>query len=66
MINSFNASIDTNDLKLNDYGGDSGSTEQIDLTNGESKYIHRNLKNSKTRLSFEKEKLSAIENYFDV
>ena len=37
MINSFNASIDTNDLKLNDYGGDSGSTEQIDLTNGESK-----------------------------
>ena len=35
MINSFNASIDTNDLKLNDYGGDSSCTEQIDLINGE-------------------------------
>ena len=65
MINSFNASIDTNDLKLNDYGGDSSCTEQIDLTNGESKCIHQNLKNSKTRLSLEKEQLSAIENYLD-
>ena len=25
MINSFNANIDTNDLQLNDYGGDSSS-----------------------------------------
>ena len=65
MINSFNANIDTNDLKLNDYGGDSGSIEQIDLTKGEIKCIHQNLENSKTCLSLEKEKLSAIENYLD-
>ena len=38
MINSFNANIDINDLKLNDYGSDSGSIKQIDLTKGEIKY----------------------------
>ena len=48
MINSFNANIDTNDLQLNDYGGDSSSIEQIDLTNDEIKYIHQNLENSRT------------------
>ena len=47
MINSFNANIDTNDLQLNDYGGDSSSIEQIDLTNDEIKYIHQNLENSR-------------------
>ena len=41
MINSFNANIDTNDLQLNDYGGDSSSIEQIDLTNDEIKYRHQ-------------------------
>ena len=66
MINSFNINIDTNDLKLNDYGGNSGSIEQIDSTQSEIKYIHQNLKNFNTRLSLEKEKLSAIENYLDV
>ena len=48
MINSFNANIDTNDLQLNDYGGDSSSIEQIDLTNHEIKYIHQNLEHSRT------------------
>ena len=48
MINSFNANIDTNDLQLNDYGGDSSSIEQIDLTNDEIKYIHQNLEHSRT------------------
>ena len=62
MINSFGINVDTNDLKLNDYGGDSGSIEQVDLTKGEIKYTYQNLENSKTRLSLEKEKLSAIEN----
>ena len=62
MINSFGVNVDTNDLKLNDYGGDSSSIEQVDLTKGEIKYIYQNLENSKTRLSLEKEKLSAIEN----
>ena len=62
MINSFGVNVDTNDLKLNDYGGDSGSIEQVDLTKGEIKYIYQNLENSKTHLSLEKEKLSAIEN----
>ena len=62
MINSFDVNVDTNDLKLNDYGGDSGSVEQVDLTKDEIKYIYQNLENSKTRLSLEKEKLSAIEN----
>ena len=63
MINSLCANIDTNDLKWNDYGSDSGSMEQIDLTKSEIKYIHQNLENSKTPLSLKKEKLSAIENY---
>ena len=63
MINSLCANIDTNDLKRNDYGSDSGSIEQIDLTKSEIKYIHQNLENSKTPLSLKKEKLSAIENY---
>ena len=48
MINSFNANIDTNDLQLNDYGGDSSSIEQIDLINDEIKYIHQNLEHSRT------------------
>ena len=56
MINSFNANIDINDLKLNKYGSDSGSNEQIDLIKGEIKYLHQNLENSKTRLSLKKEK----------
>ena len=63
MINSFIANIDTNDLKLNDH--DTGSIEQTDLTKDEIKYLHQNLENSKTRLSLEKEKLSAIVNYID-
>ena len=66
MINSFNTNIDTKDLKLNDYVGNRGSIEQIDSTQSEIKYIHQNLKNFNTRLSLEKEKLSAIENYLDV
>ena len=49
MINSFGVNVDTNDLRLNDYGGDSGSIEQVDLTKGEIKYIYQNLENSKTR-----------------
>ena len=40
IINSFNANIDTNDLKLNDYGGNSGSIAQIISTQSEIKYIH--------------------------
>ena len=63
MINSFIANIGTNDLKLNDH--DTGSIEQTDLTKDEIKYLHQNLENSKTRLSLEKEKLSAIVNYID-
>ena len=60
MINLFIANIDTNDFKLNDH--DTGSIEQTDLTKDEIKYLHQNLENSKTRLSLEKEKLSATEN----
>ena len=60
MINLFLANIDTNDFKLND--NDTGSIEQTDLTKDEIKYFHQNLENSKTRLSLEKEKLSATEN----
>ena len=60
MINLFIANIDTNDFKLND--NDTGSIEQTDLTKDEIKYFHQNLENSKTRLSLEKEKLSATEN----
>ena len=60
MINLFLTNIDTNDFKLND--NDTGSIEQTDLTKDEIKYFHQNLENSKTRLSLEKEKLSATEN----
>ena len=56
MINSFNANVDINDLKLNEYGSDSGSKEQIDLIKDEIKYLHQNFENSKTRLSLKKEK----------
>ena len=63
MINSFRVNIDTDDINHTTYNSADGL--QVDLGEGEIKYVLQNVENSRARLENEEKKLKEIEDFLD-
>ena len=63
IINSFTVNIDTDDIIHTTYNNADGF--QVDLGEGEIKYVLQNVENSKVRLENEEKKLKEIEDFLD-
>ena len=63
MINSFRVNINTDDINHKTYNNADGL--QVDLGDGEIKYVLQNVENSRTRLENEEKKLKEIEDFLD-
>ena len=63
IINSFRVNIDTDDINHTTYNNADGL--QVDLGEGEIKYVLQNVENSRPRLKNEEKKLKKIEDFLD-
>ena len=63
MINSFRVNIDTDDI--NHTTCNNGDGLQVDLGEGEIKYVLQNVENSRARLENEEKMLNKIEDFLD-
>ena len=63
MINSFRVNIDTDDINHTTYNNGDGL--QVDLGEGEIKYVLQNVENSRARLENEGKKLKEIKDFLD-
>ena len=63
MINCFRVNIDADDINHTTYNNEDGL--QVDLGEGEVKYVLQNVENSRARLQNEEKKLKEIEDFLD-
>ena len=63
MINSFRVNINTDEINHTTYNNADGL--QVDLGEGEIKYVLQNVENSRARLENEEKKLREIEDFLD-
>ena len=62
-MSSFRVNVDTDDINHTTYNNADGL--QVDLGEGEIKYILQNVKNSRARLENEEKKLKEIEDFLN-
>ena len=63
MINSFRVNVDTNDINHTSYLNEGGI--EIDVGQGEIKYVLQNVRSTKKILDEEQKKLTDLETYLD-